>query len=141
MSCERDFLMISSKSATNALADLCAAFISANGVKPEFYYKTGVGLVNDRYVSIEDGCTNISRRTKEDIASYLISTGYPRGAYVAQLVASRIHKAIDQINQGGGLVFISKLVSSPPEEASSMLLPLYGVGPRFIEVYLTLAAK
>jgi hypothetical protein len=121
------------------LIDLCASFVSANGVNPKFYFAAGQALVEGSYVSTNCEDKLIVRVTEDEIFNQLIGMGHPRGAYVARLVANRICRCIDQINELGGTVFLHSLGLSDYTRIEEMLLPLFGVGPIFVKVYCLLA--
>lgn len=121
------------------LIDLCTAFISANGVRHEFAYMNAQRLVDDMLVGLDLDSLLLTFADEEDIWTLLMLNGYPRGDYVARLVARRIRKALMQINQQGGLSFLANLTQADFSQASRLLMPLYGVGPKFVETYCLLA--
>ena len=124
-----------------ALACLIAAFMSANGVKPGFYKEAGIAFVENGYISINSDTRRISRVQENHIWQLLIDRSYPRGEYVARLIAKRICLAIDEINDAGGDEFMRKLVNSDKESAKILLMPLYGMGPKSFEIYWSLASE
>jgi hypothetical protein len=123
----------------DALACLSSAFISANGVNPSFYREAGGALVKHGHVSLNTETKRISRNSENRIWQFLIDRSFPRGEYVARLVAKRICLAIDQINDAGGDEFVRQLVKSDKESAKMLLMPLYGMGPKSFQIYWSLA--
>jgi len=121
------------------LIDLCAGFISANGVGSEISYPLAKNMFEAGIVSINTSENLIVCATEVALFEFLLSSKYPRGDYVARLVAKRISCAIDQVNGQGGLTFLEKLFSASEHQAAELLLPLYGVGPKFLETFILLA--
>lgn len=121
------------------LIDLCAAFVSANGVKPDFYFAAGKAIVATEMVAIDAEKGVVLHREEDQISGLLIELQYPRGAYVARLVSNRICRFIDQVNNLGGTEFLLKIIVSDAVTVEKILLPLFGVGPSFIRVYFFLA--
>lgn len=122
-----------------SVTDLCAVFISANGVRPEFSYPSAQALLDAKLIGLDPRSELIRYAAEDALCSSLMSNEYPRGEYVARLVAKRITKAFEQINHQGGSAFLIKLMNSNCQEVSSLLMPLYGVGPKFVETYCLLA--
>ena len=137
-SCQ-DHLDADSNNFKVVLVDLCASFASANGVNPKFYFAAGQALVEDEFVSIRPGQKSIVRVEEDEIFNHLVGMGHPRGAYVARLVANRICRNVDQINDLGGTEFLQRLVLSDRSRVEELLSPLFGVGPGFVGVYCFLA--
>ena len=121
------------------LADLIATFASANGTGLGFGFALSKKLLEARLLSVEFTTQAVFCCSEDALFDAITTEPYPRGDYVARLVANRICKAIDQINSEGGTRFLLELQSSNFERASSLLLPLYGVGPKFVENYCILA--
>jgi len=121
------------------LIDLCASFASANGVDSRFYFTAGKRLVEEGFVSVQPGSTLLSRLEEEAFFKLMVGMRHPRGEYVARLVANRICRSVDQINDLGGTAFLDRLSRSDFPTASKLLLPLYGVGPGFVKIYCLLA--
>ena len=121
------------------LIDLCAAFASANGVKPDFYFAAGKALVATEMVAIDKEKGVVLHGEEDQIFGLLMELRHPRGAYVARLVSNRICRFIDQVNDLGGTEFLRKIIGSDAATAENMLLPLFGVGPGFVRVYFLLA--
>ena len=121
------------------LIDLVASFMSTNGVGIQVGFPISQELVNSKVFSFNDLPGDIAALDEDKIFEEITAKGYPRGPYVVRLIAGRISKSIEQINSQGGSVFLEKLNSSGYSEVRSRLLPLYGVGEKFIEAYCLLA--
>jgi len=121
------------------LIDLCSAFASANGMKPEFYYKAGQEIIARDLVSIDNTRGVIVCANEDMLYELLMELRHPRGQYVARLVANRISRFFDQVNEQGGVLFLEELLEANSSTAEKMLLPLFGVGPSFVEVFLLLS--
>ena len=121
------------------LIDLCAGFISANGVGPQISYPVAKNMFVAGIVFINTSDKLIECATEDALFKFLRSSRYPRGDYVARLVAKRISNAIIQVNGQGGASFLEKLSSASEHQAAGLLLPLYGVGPKFVETFCLLA--
>ena len=120
------------------LVDLIASFASANGVAISLGFSLSQGLARARILFIEVETETVTCGSEDAIFNFIVSHSYPRGDYVARLVSSRICKAIKQINSKGGTRFLDELNAADFGKSSAMLLPLYGVGPRFVENYCIL---
>jgi hypothetical protein len=127
------------KDCKSLLIDLCAAFVSANGVKPDFYFAAGKALVATEMVAIDEEKGVVLHGDEDQISGLLMELQYPRGAYVARLVSNRICRFIDQVNDLGGTKFLLKIIDSDAATVEKILLPLFGVGPGFVRVYFFLA--
>ena len=132
--------MANEKLLNNILVDLLASFISTNGVKIQTGYKLSKKIVTAKLIHIEQNEESIKCREENEISDFLCKDNdYNRGDYVASLVAKRIKKSNHQINSLGGVKFLETLNNSNPEEISSLLMPLYGVGPKLIEDFCLLS--
>ena len=123
------------------LVDLIAAFASTNRVKISIGYRLGKRLVESNMLGIEHSTGLVRCSSEESLYNAIVSDSYPRGDYVVRLVSLRICKSIEQINSIGGTCFLHELNSADFEMASAMLLPLYGVGQKFVEDFCLLAGK
>ena len=123
------------------LVDLIAAFASTNRVKISIGYQLGKRLVQSNILGIEHATGLVSCSSEELIYHAIVSDSYPRGDYVVRLVSRRICNSIEQINSMGGACFLNELNSADYGMASAMLLPLYGVGQKFVEDFCLLAGK
>jgi hypothetical protein len=121
------------------LIDLIASFVSANGAGVSFGFRLSNKLLETGKLHCDPGTGRVICCSEDELVAVITAEPYPRGDYVARLVANRIHRAIEQINAEGGALFLERLKDSDFRGASSMLLPLYGVGPRFVENYCLLA--
>jgi len=121
------------------LVDLLASFIATNGVNIATGFSIAQNLFKSKVVSIETHSEFILFSSEDAIFSFLTSNSYPRGDYVSRLVASRICRSIEQINLQGGVIFIRQLRGASGSNIRSLLLPLYGVGDKFICTYFLLA--
>jgi hypothetical protein len=121
------------------LVDLIASFASANGAGIKFGFALSERLLATRVLDINTSTGLILCCEEDKLFEAIISEPYPRGNYVARLVAQRIKRAIDQINLAGGAQFLVELEASGFERGCFLLLPLYGVGPKFVENYCILA--
>ena len=132
--------MANEKLLTNVLVDLIASFISANGLPINAGYKLSKELIEAKVLHIDPIDESIKCKNENEISDFLIKdNSYKRGDYVAKLVAKRIKKSNHQINSLGGVKFLETLNNSSPEEISSLLMPLYGVGPKLIEDFCLLS--
>jgi hypothetical protein len=128
-----------STSLEQVLIDLLASFMSTNGVGVQVGFPVSLELVKSKVFSFNDLPGDIIALDEDKIFDEIMAKGYPRGAYVVRLIAGRISKSIEQINSQGGSVFLGQLNSSGYSGVRSRLLPLYGVGEKFIEAYCLLA--
>ncbi len=133
-----DFLDNNSLESSQTLRDLLACFVATNGVGIEHGYAISQKLCEAEAVWI-DGDASIIRCEEQKIYDLLLSSSYPRGEYVARLVSNRICRAAGQINSQGGVAFLKSLTSSSEADVRLQLLPLFGVGEKFISCYLELA--
>lgn len=118
-----------------------SAYVSANGVRPAFYGHAGLKLV-EGCGFIPDPKTGAIHRSSETLVwQFLMDLSYPRGEYVARLVARRICRAVDQINASGGIDFLRKAVAADKDDAREILMPLYGMGPKTFEVFWGLSRE
>ncbi len=127
-----------STSLEQVLIDLLASFMSTNGVGVQVGFPVSQELVKSKVFSFNDLPGDIVALDEDKIFEEIMAKGYPRGPYVVRLIAGRISKSIEQINSQGGSVFLEQLNSSGYSEVRSRLLPLYGVGEKFIEAYCLL---
>lgn len=121
------------------LRDLASSFVSANGVNLKIAYKIGGQLIETSTIALDLRLGMVAVKSEDDILWLLMSDIYPKGEYVARLVANRIVRSFQQINSLGATRFLGQLRSANDTKASSLLLPLYGVGPKFVENYCLLA--
>jgi hypothetical protein len=121
------------------LIDLIAAYASANGTGISFGFKLSNKLLQSGKLQIDPATGNLTCCSEDELFMAITAESYPRGDYVARLVANRIHRAIEQINADGGTRFLERLKESDFSGASSMLLSLYGIGPKSVENYCLLA--
>ncbi len=121
------------------LIDLIASFVSANGAGVSFGFNFSNKLLKTGKLHFEPETGLIICCSEDELFAAITAEPYPRGDYVARLVANRIHRSIEQINAEGGTRFLERLKKSDFSGVSSMLLPLYGVGPKFVENYCLLA--
>jgi len=121
------------------LIDLCAAFASANGVKPDFYFAAGKAIVAAEMVAVDEAKGIVLRGEEDQFFRLLMELRHPRGAYVARLVSNRICRFCDQVNELGGAEFLRTLTGADAATVEKLLLPLFGVGPGFVSVYCLLA--
>ncbi len=98
-------------------------------------------MVKHGHISLNAEARRISRSSENRIWQFLIDRSFPRGEYVARLVAKRICQAMDQINDASGVEFVRQLVKSDKESAKMLLMPLYGMGPKSFEIYWSLVNK
>ena len=132
--------MAKEKLLNNILVDLLASFISTNGLPIRTGYNLSKKIISAKLIHIESNEESIKCRKENEIYDFLCKDNdYNRGDYVANLVANRIKKSSHQINSLGGVKFLETLNNSSPEEISSLLMPLYGVGPKFIENFCLLS--
>jgi hypothetical protein len=122
-----------------ALIDIVACFISANGVSLTISYSIGKELVESAIICLCQTKGVILVSGEDDVFRAIATDSYPKGEYVARLVANRMFRACLQINEFGAILFLQRLRASNAAEASSLLLPLFGVGPKFVENYCLLA--
>ncbi len=129
------------QTSSEILASLFSAYVSANGVRPAFYGHAGLKLV-EGCGFIPDPKTGAIHRSSETLVwQFLMDLSYPRGEYVARLVARRICRAVDQINASGGIDFLRKAVAADKDDAREILMPLYGMGPKTFEVFWGLSRE
>jgi hypothetical protein len=121
------------------LTDITACFISANGVSLAISYSIGREVVESAIICLCQTNGVILASSEDDIFRAIATDSYPKGEYVARLVANRIFRTCLQINELGAINFLQRLRASDAAEASSLLLPLFGVGPKFVENYCLLA--
>lgn len=121
------------------LIDFLASFISTNGVGVTKGYALAKRLFDLSVVSAQHGAALLNCKSEDDIFDALVSGSFPRGDYVARLVAGRISRSLEQVNSQGGCEFLNRLSASNFSQVSSLLLPLYGVGPKFVDTYCLLA--
>lgn len=121
------------------IVDLLASFLATNGVDIGTGFSIAKKLVEAQVVSIESDSSLISFAGEDEIFSAIISSSYPRGNYVSRLVANRIFRSLEQINSQGGSEFLRFLSSASMIDIRSRLLPLYGVGEKFLDSYILLA--
>lgn len=121
------------------LRDLASSFVSANGVSLKIAYEIGGQLIETSTIALDLRLGMVAVKSEDDILGLVMSDIYPKGEYVARLVANRILRSFQQINSLGATRFLGQLRSANDIEASSLLLPLYGVGPKFVENYCLLA--
>lgn len=126
-------------STEQVLIDLLASFLATNGVKIATGFSIAQGLLDSQVVSIENDTGLVLSSGEDAIFAAITSSSYPRGAYVSRLVANRIFRSLEQINSQGGSAFICLLSTASASDIRSQLLPLYGVGDKFISSYLLLA--
>ncbi len=126
-------------SAGQVLVDLLASFLATNGVSIAAGFSIAQKLVESRVVSIEYVSGLINFPDENAIFSAITSNSYPRGDYVSRLVANRIFRSFEQINSQGGVTFLSLLSAASMPDVRSRLLPLYGVGEKFVNSYSLLA--
>ena len=136
-------MMAKSKSTPTSLeqvlTDLLASFMSTNGVGVQVGFPVSQELVKSKVFSLNGLTGDITALDEDKIFEEIMVKGYPRGSYVVRLIAGRISKSIVQINSQGGSAFLEQLNASGYSEVRSRLLPLYGVGEKFIEAYCLLA--
>ena len=131
--------MENEKLLTNILIDLIAAFISTNGLPINTGYKLSNKLIKAKVLSIDPSNESIKCKNENEISDFLINDNdYKRGDYVAKLVAKRIKNSNQQINSLGGVKFLETLNNSNAKEISSLLMPMYGVGPKLIDNFCLL---
>jgi hypothetical protein len=123
----------------HVLIDLLASFLATNGVGIATGFSLSQQLLDTRVVSIEKDSGLLISLGEEAIFSAITSSSYPRGQYVSRLVANRIFRSLEQINSQGGSAFLRLLSAASASDIRSHLLPLYGVGNKFITSYLLLA--
>ena len=121
---------------SEVVIDLITCFIATNGVWLEKGYEIAKAMQEDLMVTI-DRKSSLVKCKKQEIYSWLISSSFPRGEYVARLVSTRIDRSIEQINSKGGAKFLISLHVASESDVRDMLSPLFGVG-KFIDNYLTL---
>jgi len=126
-------------SVEQVLIDLLASFLATNGVSVATGFSFSQKLFDSRGVSIEKDSGLLISSSEDAIFAAITSGAYPRGHYVSRLVANRIFRSLEQINSQGGSAFLRQLSASSKSEIRSQLLPLYGVGDKFISSYLLLA--
>jgi len=128
-----------SKILRQILKDLTASFVSANGVSLKIAYATGEQLIETSTISFDLLLDMVAVTSEDDVLRLVMSDSYPKGEYVARLVANRILRSFQQINSLGATHFLRQLRSANERQASSLLLPLFGVGPKFVKNYCLLA--
>jgi len=126
-------------SAEQCLVDLMASFLATNGVSIAAGFSIAQKLIEARIVSIENDSSLISFPDEDTIFSAIISNCYPRGNYVSRLIANRMFRSLEQINSQGGVAFLRLLSAASIPDIRSRLLPLYGVGEKFVKSYSLLA--
>ena len=132
-----------SKSPTDyaqVLIDLISCFVASNGVGLEKGYGIAKALHEGAVITI-DTKSNLIRCEERNICSWLSSSSYPRGEYVAALVANRIKRSSEQINSQNALKFLESLHLLSEFETRSVLSPLFGIGEKFIDNYLIISAR
>jgi hypothetical protein len=122
------------------LIDLLACFVATNGVGLEKGYELAKTMEEDAIVAI-DTESHLIKCEEQLIFSWLHSSSYPRGEYVARLVANRIKRSTEQINSQGGATFLESLKLLSESDARAALTPLFGVGEKFINGYLIIAPR
>jgi len=133
-----NFLDNNNLESIQTLRDLLTCFVATNGVGIEQGYAISQKLCEEEVVWI-DFNASIIQSEEQKIYELLLSSSYPRGEYVARLVSNRICRAVEQINSQGGVAFLRSLTSSNDSGIRPRLLPLFGVGEKFISCYLELA--
>ena len=123
-----------------ALIDLIACFVATNGVGLETGYEIAKSLHKKTIVAIDEE-SRLVKCEEQRISSWLNSSSYPRGEYVAKLVANRIKRSTEQINIQGGAEFLESLHLLSESDIRATLSPLFGVGERFIENYLIISPR
>lgn len=123
------------QASSELLASLFSAYVSANGVSPAFYGHAGRKLIEGCGLMLDPETGAIYSSSESLVWQFLMNLSYPRGAYVARLVARRICRAVDQINAFGGIDFLRKAAAVDEDAAREILMPLYGMGPKSFEVF------
>ena len=129
-----------SSEARLVLKDLLACFVAANGVGLEKGYAIAEKLLEGSIIAI-DNQSKVIQCDKNLVAASIISSSYPRGEYVAKLVADRIQRSAEQINSRGGVGFLESLHVMNELDARAALSTLFGVGEKFVVNYLILAPR
>lgn len=126
--------------ASDILIDLLTCFVATNGVGLKKGYEISKELHDEQVVVIDTKSEFICCNEKS-IYSWLNSSSYPRGEYVARLVATRIRRSAEQINSRGGVQFLETLHDLAECDVRATLSPLYGVGEKFIDNYLIISPR
>jgi hypothetical protein len=121
------------------LIDLLASFISTNGVGVEVGFPISRALVMANTFAIDQASGSVLAPSENTVFDAITAQEYPRGEYVARLVAGRIVRSIEQINSLGGSAYLDQLGNMNYAETRVHLLPLYGVGEKFVDAYCLLA--
>ena len=124
----------------NILIDLLTCFVATNGVGLAKGHEISQELHRAGIASI-DTESDLIQCEEESVYSYLNSSSYPRGEYVARLVANRIKRSIDQINHQGGAKFLESLHLMNESDTRAALSPLFGVGEKFVDNYLIISPR
>lgn len=126
--------------AHQAAIDLITCFIATNGVGLEKGYEIANEILKNNIIVL-DTKESLLRCEEKSIFSWLNASSYPRGEYVAGLVAGRIKRSAEQINSVGGVKFLESLHTLGEAEIRASLSPLYGVGEKFIDNYLIISPR
>lgn len=129
----------SRSSEEHVLIDLLASFLATNGVGIATGFSLSQQLLDSRVVGIEKDSGLLISSGEDAIFAAITASSYPRGHYVSRLVANRIFRSLEQINSQDGSAFLRQLSGANESAICSLLLPLYGVGDKFISSYLLLA--
>lgn len=130
---------LSSALREQVLIDLLASFISTNGVGIEVSFPISKKLIMANTFSIDEASESVVAPIENVIFDAITAQEYPRGEYVARLVAGRIVRSIEQINSLGGSTYLDQLSDLNYAAARAHLLPLFGVGDKFVDAYCLLA--
>ena len=125
--------------ADQVIIDLLASFLAINGVSVATGFSIAKRLFESQIVCIDKDSNSIRFTDEHEIFSAIVGSSYPRGHYVSRLVASRVFRSFSQINSQGGLAFLCSLTEASVSDVRSKLLPLYGVGEKFVSTYSLLA--
>ena len=127
------------KQLNECLIDFLASFISTNRISLDYGYKTALALFEREGIglSLKEGV--LLCPSGKDLASMLRKYDLPRGERVSEMIGERIENAFTQINKDkGGVLFLTKIANATYAETQALLLPIYGVGPVFVDSFLAL---
>ena len=96
-------------------------------------------LVESASFAVDTASGDLICPSENDIFNAISAEAFPRGEYVTRLIARRICKSFGQINSQGGGNLLVELNTAGRSVVRERLLPLYGVGEKFVDAYCLLA--
>jgi endonuclease III-like uncharacterized protein len=82
--------------------------------------------------------SSIHRLSQDDIATRLAASGYQRGGFMCRLMADRIRCVAEALRAGTLETLLKCEQSDDRDGMTRCLLPLKGVGPQVVAVFLAL---